>query len=83
MRGPASGGHLAALPRRRRGLPRGEGRITRTPAAVEGSAVEVRLPLPSWFERGEDPRGPVPTRKGLCTARFGALVGTHAKGFSA
>lgn len=47
--------YMEALRRARARLPRGEARVARMRAAVEGFAVEARLRFPGWFERGEEP----------------------------
>lgn len=47
--------YMEELRRTRARLPRGEARMARMRAAVEGFAVEARLRFPGWFERGEEP----------------------------
>ncbi|EYF01330.1 precorrin-2 dehydrogenase/sirohydrochlorin ferrochelatase family protein [Chondromyces apiculatus] len=48
--------YLDALHRARAALPRGEARMARMRAAVQGFAIEARLRFPSWF----DPTEPTP-----------------------
>lgn len=52
---PRFAAYLDALRRLRAQLPRGDARMARMRAAVEGFHIEARLRFPSWFERGEDP----------------------------